>query len=57
MNIIFLNRLFQLMVTSSADHYLYEKLKCIICYFKKVTSANSGEQINNNSYSKILYTP
>lgn len=54
MNIIFLNRLFQLMVTSSADHYLYEKLKCIICYFKKVTSANSGEQTNNNSYSKIL---
>ncbi|XP_027845284.2 poly(ADP-ribose) glycohydrolase [Aphis gossypii] len=35
------NGLFQLMVTSSADHYLYEKLKCIICYFKKVTSANS----------------
>jgi len=35
------NGLFQLMVNSSADHYLYEKLKCIICYFKKVTSANS----------------
>ncbi|XP_025207633.1 poly(ADP-ribose) glycohydrolase [Melanaphis sacchari] len=35
------NGFFQLMVTSSANHYLYEKLKCIICYFRKVTSANS----------------
>ncbi|XP_060861431.1 poly(ADP-ribose) glycohydrolase [Metopolophium dirhodum] len=35
------NGFFQLMVNSSANHYLYEKLKCIICYFKKVTSANS----------------
>ncbi|XP_022175441.1 poly(ADP-ribose) glycohydrolase isoform X1 [Myzus persicae] len=35
------NGFFQLMVNSSANHYLYEKLKCIICYFKKVTSSNS----------------
>lgn len=36
------NGFFQLVVNSSANHYLYEKLKCIICYFKKVTSVNSA---------------
>ncbi|KAL5245031.1 hypothetical protein ACI65C_012441 [Semiaphis heraclei] len=35
------NGFFQLTVYSPADHYLYEKFKCIICYFKKVTSADS----------------
>ncbi|XP_050542073.1 poly(ADP-ribose) glycohydrolase [Daktulosphaira vitifoliae] len=34
------NGLFQLRVKNSDDKYLYEKLKCLINYFKRVTSSN-----------------
>ncbi|XP_050433324.1 poly(ADP-ribose) glycohydrolase-like isoform X2 [Adelges cooleyi] len=34
------NGLFQMRVKNSNDKYLYEKLKCIINYFKKVTNPN-----------------
>ncbi|XP_050433328.1 poly(ADP-ribose) glycohydrolase-like isoform X2 [Adelges cooleyi] len=34
------NGLFQMKVQKSNDKYLYEKLKCIINYFKKVTDPN-----------------
>jgi len=36
------NGLFQLRADTSNNNYLHEKLKCIICYFKKVTNANSA---------------
>lgn len=47
MCLVFLNRLFQ---STSTCNYMYEKLKCIICYLKKVTNSNSGEQIIYNNY-------